>query len=419
MPSASRTRLPFEVWALVAGAFTVALGYGVVAPVIPQYAREFGVSNFAASAIVSAFALMRLVGAPIAGRVVNRFGERRIYTAGILIVAVSTGACALANDYPQLLLLRAAGGIGSAMFTIAATGLLIKVSPTAARGRVASVNAAGFLLGMLLGPVLGALVAGFGMRAPFVFYFFTLLLAAALVWFALRNSAVAALRGNSAAREVASLPEALRRRPYRAQLVSVFAFGWASFGVRVSLVPLFVAASLHGDASAAAWVLAAYAAGNAALIFPSGAWNDRFGRRPLLVAGMGVTALAYLAFPWSPALWVAIAVMLVAGAGSALVNPAQQAVLADVVGHRSGGGVVAVSSMASDLGAVLGPLAAGAIADAAGFGWAFSITAVLLAVSALVWLLAPESSAVRAQSTEPSGRPSGEPSGDPNGERPV
>ena len=66
-PKPARTPLPFEVWALVAGGFAVALGYGVVAPAIPQFALEFGVSNFAASAIVSAFALMRLVSAPLAG----------------------------------------------------------------------------------------------------------------------------------------------------------------------------------------------------------------------------------------------------------------------------------------------------------------------------------------------------------------
>ncbi|WP_244302835.1 hypothetical protein [Leucobacter coleopterorum] len=64
MPATQKPKLPFEVWALVAGGFAVALGYGIVAPAIPQFALEFGVSSFAASAIVSAFALMRLLSAP-------------------------------------------------------------------------------------------------------------------------------------------------------------------------------------------------------------------------------------------------------------------------------------------------------------------------------------------------------------------
>jgi MFS family permease len=396
-----RPRLPFEVWALVAGGFTVALGYGVVAPAIPQFALEFGVSNFAASAIVSAFALMRLLSAPLAGWVVGRFGERRTYSAGILIVALSTGAAALAADYTQFVILRGLGGIGSTMFTVAATALLIKVSPPLARGRVASLNAAGFLLGGLLGPIFGGIVASFGLRAPFVFYFITLVAAATVVAIALRRSQLAkVIAGSPDARETLTLARALGVSQYRSLLASVFTFGWASYGVRVSVIPIFVAVALGGDAAVAAWVLAAYAAGNAALIFPSGRWNDSIGRKPMLVTGMFVLAAAYLVFPASASFWPAIAVMFVAGAGSALVNPGQQAVLADVVGLRRGGNVVATTSMTSDLGGVLGPLIAGAIVDAAGFGWAFGVTAGLLALAGFAWLIVPDSRRLQRPATD-------------------
>lgn len=392
MTDSARLKLPFEVWALVAGGFTVALGYGVVAPAIPQFALEFGVSTFAASAIVSAFALMRLVGAPFAGWAVGRLGERRTYTIGILIVAGSTGATALAVNYPQFLILRGVGGIGSAMFSVAATALIIKVSPPLARGRVASLNAAGFLLGGLLGPVFGGVVAGFGLRAPFVFYFFTLLVAATVVAIALRQSrAAGSPLGDDSAGPSMPLGHALRIPQYRALLTSVFAFGWASFGVRVSLIPIFVAVAFQGNAAVAAWVLAAYAAGNAILIFPSGRWNDTLGRKPMLIIGMATLTASYLVFPASPNLWLAAAVMFVAGAGSALVNPGQQAVLADVLGQRRGGNVVSTYSMTSDLGGVLGPLIAGAIVDVASFGWAFGLTAALLAVAGVAWALVPDS----------------------------
>lgn len=392
MTDSARLKLPFEVWALVAGGFTVALGYGVVAPAIPQFALEFGVSAFAASAIVSAFALMRLVGAPLAGWAVGKLGERRTYTIGILIVAGSTGATALAANYPQFLILRGVGGIGSAMFSVAATALIIKVSPPLARGRVASLNAAGFLLGGLLGPVFGGVVAGFGLRAPFVFYFFTLLVAATVVAIALRQSRAAGHPiGDDALAPSMSLSHALRIPQYRALLTSVFAFGWASFGVRVSLIPIFIAVAFQGNAAVAAWILAAYAAGNAVLIFPSGRWSDTLGRKPMLIIGMTTLTASYLVFPASPNLWLAAVVMFIAGAGSALVNPGQQAVLADVLGQRRGGNVVSTYSMTSDLGGVLGPLIAGAIVDFAGFGWAFGLTGALLGVAGIAWLVVPDS----------------------------
>ncbi|MBC9944134.1 MFS transporter [Leucobacter sp. cx-328] len=398
MPKPAKHKLPFEVWALVAGGFTVALGYGVVAPVIPQFALEFGVSTFAASAIVSAFALMRLVGAPLAGWIVVKLGERRTYTLGILIVAASTGAAALAQTYAQFMVLRGIGGLGSAMFTIAATALLVEVSPPDARGRVASVNAASFLLGGLLGPVLGGVVAGYGVRAPFVFYFITLVIAAIIVTIALRSKrATGGTAQAKSADQPMQLREALGIRHYRALLVSVFAFGWTSFGVRISIIPLFVAIVFNGDAALAAWVLAGYAAGNAILILPSGRWNDTIGRKPLLIIGLSVVSVSYLVFPLAHSVWQAAVIMVVAGLGSALANPGQQAVLADVLGNRRGGTVVSTYSMSSDLGGLLGPLVAGAIVDAAGFGLAFAVTAALTAIAAVYWATMPDSRTLRTR----------------------
>src|SRR5690606_20490216 len=62
---APRPRLPADVWVLVVAAFAVAIGYGLVAPVLPQYAQSFDVSVTAASVVVSAFAFFRLVFAPV------------------------------------------------------------------------------------------------------------------------------------------------------------------------------------------------------------------------------------------------------------------------------------------------------------------------------------------------------------------
>ena len=78
----------------------VALGYGVVAPALPLFARQFGVGKTAAGAVISAFALMRLVTAPFVGRLVNAFGERVLLATGIGVVAVSS---LLAGCRPELL----------------------------------------------------------------------------------------------------------------------------------------------------------------------------------------------------------------------------------------------------------------------------------------------------------------------------
>ncbi|WP_197510882.1 hypothetical protein [Tessaracoccus coleopterorum] len=66
MQAATRRQIPGEIWVLVAAAFLIALGYGLVAPILPQFARSFDVGVVLASAIVTVFALVRLLFAPVA-----------------------------------------------------------------------------------------------------------------------------------------------------------------------------------------------------------------------------------------------------------------------------------------------------------------------------------------------------------------
>ena len=148
--------LPSEVRALVGVAFMVALGFGLVAPAIPLFARQFGVGKTAAGAVISAFALTRLLTAPFVGRLVNAVGERIVLAAGIGVVAVSSALSGFAQAYWQLLVLRGAGGVGSIMFSVSAASLLIRVTPSHQRGRAQGVWAGSFLIGLIAGPAVGS-----------------------------------------------------------------------------------------------------------------------------------------------------------------------------------------------------------------------------------------------------------------------
>lgn len=161
-------RIPVEIWTLLVATFFMALGFGLVVPVLPQFASSFGVGATLVAIVVSAFAFMRLVSAPLGGALVNRFGERPMYVAGMLIVAASTYATAFAGDYLQLLVYRGLGGIGSVMFTIASAGILARYSPPGLRGRVSALWGGMFLVGNISGPIAGGLLGQFGMRLPFI-----------------------------------------------------------------------------------------------------------------------------------------------------------------------------------------------------------------------------------------------------------
>jgi MFS family permease len=388
-PTTEKQPLPREVWVLIAANVVVALGYGVVAPVLPQYARHFGVSISAATFVISAFALMRLCAAPPAGMLVQRLGERRVYISGLLIVALSTGACAFAQTYWQLLLFRSLGGLGSAMFTVSSLGLMIRISPADARGRVAGLFSSGFLIGSVAGPVLGSLTAGLGLAAPFVIYGAALLVAATVVFVNLRHSAVVAPDTNT--ETAVSVRAVLRHRAYRAALFSNFATGWAAFGLRIALVPLFVVEALGRGAGFAGIALATFAVGNISAVIPSGYLSDRIGRRKLLIVGLTVSAAATILVGYTSSLPVFLAAAYVTGAATGIFVSPQQAAVADIVGNKARGGTaVATFQMMADLGSIVGSVAVGQVAEHASFSLAFVVSGAILALAALGWTFAPE-----------------------------
>lgn len=390
MTSVSRPPVPREIRVLIASAFVIALGYGLIAPVLPQYAQSFGVGVAAATVIVSVFAFARLVFAPGGGALIVKFGERPVYLAGLLVVALSTGASAFAQTYEQLLLFRGLGGIGSTMFTVSAMGLIVRLAPPSIRGRVSSYYGSAFLIGNIAGPLLGSLLAGWGYRAPFLIYAVALVVAATVVAVFLTGASLRPKPGQAPLPPM-RLGQALRDSAYRSALVSGFANGWANFGTRIALLPLFAAATPSIGAGAAGAGLAVFALGNALALQAGGRLVDARGRKRVLILGLVISAASTVTFGYSADLPTFFALSVIAGIGAGLLNPAQQAAVADVVGsERSGGKVLAVFQMAQDVGAIGGPIAAGFIADRYGFGPAFAVTGGVLLLAAVAWLPARE-----------------------------
>jgi len=394
--------LPGDVFAMCGVAFCVALGFGVVAPAIPLFASEFGVDATAAGAVVSAFAFMRFISGLGAGRLVDWMGERSSLVLGLVVVAVSSLVAGLSQSYTQLLVLRGIGGIGSAVFGVASVSIVLHVASQRVRGRAMSVYRSGFLLGGIVGPGLGGAALGISLRAPFFLYAGTLALASAVALGFLGRQRVSdegaavegpvegADTGTAAVPTVEAPPDppepglrdVLRTVEYQAALVTNLAVGLAVFGLRSALVPLLFVHALHTSNSWVAWAFLVSALVQTALMLPAGRWSDTAGRRPALVTGAFVSAAGLAMLAVGGAVWLAMLAMAVFGAGSAFLGSAPAALVGDVAGRRSGT-VVAVFNMASDLGAVVGPVLAGFLVDHGSFAAAFGLGAVVVGIAGL------------------------------------
>ncbi|MGG7463061.1 MFS transporter [Plantibacter sp. YIM 135347] len=378
-------------------AFFVMLGFGVVVPVLPVFVRSFNVGYVEVGAVVSAFALMRLIANPFVGWVVDRVGERTVLAIGIGIVALSSGLVGIAVDYPQVLVLRGVGGIGSAMFSVAAMTLLLRTTDPARRGRSVGFYQGGFLVGGMAGPAVGGLLASISLTAPFFFYAITLTIAGAIGLFLLSGKEQVSTSTDA----VPVLPPTpfrvvLRDRRFQSALLANFASGWSAMGVRGALVPVLVVEVLHDEPAWTGIAFAVAAVVQTIALGPAGRFVDTVGRRPAIIGGFAVGAAAMLAMPFATELWILITLLSVYGAAAALMGTAPAAAVGDAAGGR-GGRPVAVFQAVSDLGAIVGPLAAGALLDAFSFPAAFASAFVLMLAASLFALRMPRE---RASATD-------------------
>lgn len=397
--------LPPQVAVLTAIAFCVALGFGILAPALPVFARTFDVSMLEASAVISVFALVRFVTSPLAGALTDRLGERTVLSSGLLIVAVSSAFAGLAQTYPQLLALRGVGGLGSSMFTVSAMALLLRVVGPDQRGRASAAFQGGFLFGGVTGPAVGGLVVAWSIRAPFFVYAGTLLIATAV---ALAYLTRTRLRDRDDIDDTdvngrwPELRTALGNSAYRAALGVNFITGFVVFGLRSSAIPLFVVEGLRQGPSLTGIGLLVAAGLQAVLLLPAGRMTDTVGRRRALLWGTIGTTISMVILTASdvvaqgPLTNVAIGTALflaglgVSGAASAFLGAAPAAVVGDVMGGRRGGIVVAVFQMMSDFGAITGPLIVGFLIDSQGFGVAFAVATAITVVAVILVAIMPE-----------------------------
>lgn len=364
-------RIP-EVRAAMTGTFVIMLGFGILSPVLPSYARSFGVGYDAVGLLISGFSFARLVSDPFVGRFIDRYGERAMTTLGAVIVGVSSIAAGLAPTFGLLVMFRSAGGVGSALFFAALLSFLLRTIPPERSGRVMSVYYGAFNVGFIAGGPLGGLVARWlGLASPLHVYGAACFLSAWLFWRTIHNPA-------RSAEEVRR--GGLRRLPWNrafaAVLVTNGAYLWMIGAVYSTLVPLYGVDQV-GLAIGGVGIGLAIATGTELVsLFPAGKATDRHGRRAVLVPSLAALAAITAAFGLLDSTAVFMVGMAVLGVASGYAGVPPAPMLSDVTPDDLKGSAVAVFRFVGDLGFVLGPLVAGWTADAYGFTASFAINAL-------------------------------------------
>ena len=381
--------LPREISVLVAASFFVAVGFGIVLPAIPVFARTFGVNNAAIGLIVSMFAITRFASGLISGKLVDLFGERAVFSSGVFMVALFVFLAGLSTTYAQLLFFRAAGGLGSSMFSVAAGSVIMRSVDDEHRGRAQSVYNGAFLVGGVSGPAIGGLLSLISLRAPFFAYSAMLLVSGIVAHFFLKGEKIGKGEKDLDTSEHTSVREALAMKPYRIALVLTFIVSWVIFGLRASIMPIFVTEELGSTTAVVGYGFALGAIFQGALLIRGGRLSDSKGRRYTSVIGASICLVGMIVLTLAIHPWMYLVSMSIIGIGGAFLSTTPSSIVGDIIRGR-GGQVIAVFQMAGDAGMIAGPIIIGLLSDKYSYRIAFAVSAAVFAFGAVLTTRIPE-----------------------------
>ncbi|HEX5763169.1 MAG TPA: MFS transporter [Solirubrobacterales bacterium] len=349
--------------------------YAAIAPLLPDYVDEFGLSHAEAGLLAASYAAGTLAASLPAGFVAGRVGPRRTVVAGLLLLGGSSIVFGFAGSVVLLDVARFGQGISGALIWAGALTWLISSTPPERRGSVIGTALGTAVAGALVGPVFGSVAVEVGTEAAFAG---VSVISVILAGLAARLPAVEAPQ-RQALGEVVS---AMLSRPIVTATVFV-AVPSLMFGAVEVLVPLRIDELGGGHAVIAAGFIAGAAleAGLAPLV---GRYSDRIGRRAPFVAGIAICALAMLAIAAAGALVPVLAALILGSLGAGICFTPALTTLSETaeLSRLHQGFAAGLSNMAWAAGQTVGALAGGAAASAAGYEAPSIAIAVLLVLTA-------------------------------------
>lgn len=333
--------------------------FSAIAPLLPDYVSELGLSKAQAGVLSASYAAGTLLASLPAGLTAARFGPRRTVIAGLLLLGGSSVAFGFAHQFFLLDASRLIQGAAGALIWSGALTWLTTAAPPERRGSVIGTALGMAVAGALLGPALGALAAEVGTEPVF-----SAVLGAALVLAIVASRLPEAQAPEQ--QDLHEVAETVLSRPVLTATAFV-AIPSVMFGTVEVLVPLQIADFGGGHALIAGGFIAG-AALEAALAPIVGRYSDRTGRRAPFLLGLGICAVAMAAIALAGTLGVVMAGLILTSLGGGICFTPALTMLSEVAesSRLHQGFAAGLSNMAWASGQVIGGLAGGAAASVAG-----------------------------------------------------
>ncbi|GFN32215.1 MFS transporter [Paenibacillus xylaniclasticus] len=352
---------------LMLNLFLVFTGIGLVLPIMPRFMEELGITGSAVGLLVASFALTQLLFSPMAGRLSDTYGRKKMIVIGMLIFALTEWMFGIAESPWLLFASRLLGGISAALIMPSVMAYAADVTSEEDRAAGMGYITAAITTGFIIGPGLGGYIAEFGIRVPFYSAAVAGIASACVTVLLLQESRPArhASVETSPAKQRSSLLQQLLRsyrEPYFISLVIVLvmSFGLANFE---TVFGLFVDHKFGFEPRDIAFILTFGSIAGAVVQVTAFSWIlNRFGTRRVISVSLLVAGAFILATLFVHQYWMIFAVTFIVFLATDILRPAISTQMSKMAEDQQGY-VAGLNSAFTSLGNIAGPIAAGALFD--------------------------------------------------------
>ena len=368
----------FSIFLIV---FIDMLGFGLILPLLPYYAETFGASDTVIGLLVASYAAAQLIGAPILGRLSDRFGRRPILLISLVGTLIGFLLLGFAHTLFLLFAARILDGLTGGNISVA-QAYISDVTDSKNRAKGLGMIGAAFGLGFIIGPASGGLLSQWGYAVPAFVAAGLVAINLLMVALWLPESLTPEKRANMTEKKPAVTLTALfaaLKRPFSGPLLITRFFFGLSFAIFQTIFSLYALRRFNLGPTETGLILT-YVGVLSVIVqgWLVGRLSPRFRDDVLIFYSVVIMAVSLLGWALTPSVAILLIVLAPTAFAGGVLNTILSSALTKTVQPQEIGGILGLSASIESATRVIAPTLGGVLLERLGAWSPGAFSALLL-----------------------------------------